>query len=183
VVNNAGILVPIAPIADGDPKLWERNMAVNVLGPLMLTQAALPHLRQRSGRVINVSCGAAISVIPGWAAYSAATAALDHLTRVLAKEEPSITTVAFRPGVVDTAMQATIRSDGARGMPEEAHARFVRYHEEDGLLPPEVPGCALAVLALYAPHQWTGSFLAWNHEDLRSLVRQFACGPGGHSQS
>ncbi len=179
VVNNAGVLVPIAPIAEGDPRLWERNLAVNVLGPLMLTQAALPHLRQHSGRVINVSCGAAISVIPGWAAYCAATAALDHLTRVLAEEEPSITAVAFRPGVVDTDMQATVRRDGIAGMPEEAYAHFVRIHDEDELLPPEVPGCALAVLALYAPAGWTGTSLAWNHEDLRSLVRKFACGSGG----
>ncbi len=179
VVNNAGILVPIAPIADGDPMLWKRNLAVNVLGPLMLTQGALHHLRQHSGRVINVSCGAAISVIPGWAAYSAATAALDHLTRVLAKEEPSITAIAFRPGVVDTEMQAAIRHDGVKGMPAEAYARFVRFYEEDELLPPEVPGCALAVLALYAPAVWTGTSLSWNHEELRSLVRQFACGAGG----
>ncbi len=182
VVNNAGIPVPIAPIADGDPKLWEKNLAVNLLGPLMLTQAALPFLRQSRGRVVNVSCGAAISVIPGWAAYCAASAALDHLTRVLAQEEPSIAAIAFRPGAVDTAMQATIRRDGAGGMPEEAYAQFVRYYEEGELLPPEVPACALAVLSLYAPPHWTGSFIAWNHEELRSLVRQFACGSGRHDQ-
>lgn len=178
VVNNAGVLVPIAPISEAEPRLWERNLAVNVLGPLMLTQVALPHLRQHSGRVINVSCGAAISVIPGWAAYSASTAALDHLTRVLAEEEPAITAVSFRPGVVDTDMQATVRRDGVHGMPAEAYAHFARIHEEKELLPPEVPGCALAVLALYALPRWTGSALAWNHEELRSLVRQFACGSG-----
>jgi NAD(P)-dependent dehydrogenase (short-subunit alcohol dehydrogenase family) len=178
LVNNAGLLTPIAPIADGEPQAWEANWAVNLLGPVMLTQAALPHLRQRNGRVINVSSGAAINVIPGWAAYSAAKAALNHLTRILAEEEPDITAIAFRPGVIDTAMQATIPREGASGMPEEVYARFVRYHESGELLPPEVPGCALVILAFYAPHEWSGAFLPWNNEDVQSLVRQYACSPG-----
>jgi NAD(P)-dependent dehydrogenase (short-subunit alcohol dehydrogenase family) len=177
LVNNAGILGPISTIADGDPKAWQTNWAVNVLGPVMLTQSVLPFLRQSKGRVINISSGAAVSVIPGWAAYSAAKAALNHFTRALAEEEPSITTVALRPGVVDTEMQATIRREGAKGMPEEVHSRFVRYHAEGELLPPVVPACSVTILALYAPHEWSGSFLSWDDEGVLSLVRQFASTP------
>jgi NAD(P)-dependent dehydrogenase (short-subunit alcohol dehydrogenase family) len=181
LVSNAGILAPIASIADGNPGEWERNWAINVLGPLALTQAALPHLRRRDGRVINVSSGAAVSAIPGWAAFCASKAAVEHLTRVLAEEEPSITAIAFRPGLVDTEMQATIRRDGADGMPEEVYARFVRLFEEGQLLPPEVPGCALAVLSLFCPHEWSGSFLSWNAEDVQSLVRRYGCSPAPSS--
>lgn len=177
LVNNAGVLGPIAPIADGELKAWGMNWAVNLLGPFLLTQAALPHLRQRKGRVIHVSSGAAISAIPGWAAYCAAKAALNHFSRVLAEEEPSITTIAFRPGVVDTAMQATIREEGAQGMPPDVHARFLRYHEEGELLPPEVPACSLTILALYAPHEWSGTSLPWNDENVLSLLRRFAASP------
>jgi NAD(P)-dependent dehydrogenase (short-subunit alcohol dehydrogenase family) len=178
VVNNAAVLAPIAPIADGDPLLWRENWSVNLLGPFMLTQAALPYLRQSQGRVINVSAGAAVNVYPGWAAYCSAKAALNHFTRILAAEEPEITAIAFRPGVVDTAMQATIRREGAQGMPAEIYARFVRHFEEEELLPPEVPGCALGVLAFHAPREWSGAFLPWNNEEVQSLVRQFACSPG-----
>jgi NAD(P)-dependent dehydrogenase (short-subunit alcohol dehydrogenase family) len=178
VVNNAGVIGPIAPIAAGDPQGWQENWAINVLGPFMITQVALPHLRQTNGRVINVSSGAAVSVTPGWAAYCTAKAALNHFTRILAKEEPAITAIALRPGVVDTTMQDTIRREGVEGMPEEVHARFVGYHEKGELLPPEVPGCAVAVLALFAPQSWTGSFIAWNSEEVQSLVRQFACSAG-----
>jgi NAD(P)-dependent dehydrogenase (short-subunit alcohol dehydrogenase family) len=177
VVNNAGVLTPIAPIADGDPQLWQENWATNLLGPFMLTQAALPYLRQSQGRVINVSAGAAVNPYPGWAAYCSAKAALNHFTRVLAAEEPEITAIAFRPGVVDTAMQATIRREGAEGMPAEIYARFVRHFEEGDLLPPEVPGCALAILAFHAPREWSGAYLPWNQEEVQSLVRQFGCGP------
>lgn len=178
IVNNAGILGPIAPIAEGDPQAWKENWAINLLGPFMVTQVALPHLRQANGRVINVSSGAAVSVTPGWGAYCTAKAALNHFTRILAKEEPNVTAIALRPGAVDTAMQDLIRREGAEGMPEEEHARFVRYHEQGELLPPEVPGCAVAVLALFAPHAWSGSFLPWNREEVQSLVRQYACSAG-----
>jgi NAD(P)-dependent dehydrogenase (short-subunit alcohol dehydrogenase family) len=194
LVNNAGRLMPISPIASGDPQEWGRNWAVNVLGPVMLTQNALPYLRQSKGRVINisggvssgvssevssvVSSGAAVSAIQGWGAFCVAKAGLNQFTRILAVEEPDITSISFRPGVVDTAMQATIRRDGAQGMPEEVYARFARYHEEGELLPPEVPGCPLAVLAFHAPHEWSGAFLAWNDEQVRALVRQFGCSYG-----
>jgi NAD(P)-dependent dehydrogenase (short-subunit alcohol dehydrogenase family) len=181
VVNNAGVLEPIAPIAEGDPQAWQDNLATNVLGPVMITRAALPHLRQRKGRVLNVSSGAAIYVIPGWAAYCVAKAAVNHFTRAIAEEEPDVTAVAFRPGVVDTAMQATIRAEGREGMPPEEHARFVRYYQEGELLPPEVPGCALAVLALYAPHEWSGEFIPWDEERVQSLVRRYGCTAGARA--
>lgn len=183
LVNNAGILSPIAPIADAEPEAWEQNLAVNVMGPFLLTQAALPHLRQQQGRVLTVSSGAAVSVIRGWAAYCAAKAAVNHFTRVLAAEEPKITAMAFGPGLVNTAMQELIRREGAAGMPEEVHAQFVRNLADGDLLPPEVPGCALAVLAFHAPHEWSGSFLPRSDEQVLSLVRQYAATPCGGWQS
>jgi NAD(P)-dependent dehydrogenase (short-subunit alcohol dehydrogenase family) len=171
LINNAGIIEPIAPIAEGSPESWWHNLAVNVLAPVMLTQAALPHLRESSGRVINISSGAAVSVIPGWGAYCVSKAALNHFTRILAEEEPAITTIAFRPGVVDTAMQAVIREQGSEGMTEDSHARFVDLHEEGALLPPELPGRALAAVALHAPHPWSGQFIQWDEERVQKLIQ------------
>jgi NAD(P)-dependent dehydrogenase (short-subunit alcohol dehydrogenase family) len=182
VVNNTDVLGPIAPVAHWDPEGWQENWVANVLGPVLLTQAALPYLRQRKGRVINVSSGAAVSVIPGWAAYSVSKAALNHWTRALAQEEPAITAIAFRPGVVDTAMQAAMRHEEGEDMSEEAYTRFLRYYEEGKLLPPAVPGCSLAVLALEAPHEWTGAFLPWNSEEVLSLVRSFGTAPCAPAQ-
>jgi NAD(P)-dependent dehydrogenase (short-subunit alcohol dehydrogenase family) len=177
LVNNAGILVPIAPVAEADPEAWATNLAVNVNGPFLVTQAALPHLRRERGRLLNVSSGAAVNAMPGWGAYCTAKAALNHFTRIVAEEEPEITALALRPGVVDTAMQATIREQGEQGMPPEGYARFVGYYQRGELLPPEAPGCALAILALYAPHEWSGAFLAWDDEQVQSLVRRYACVP------
>jgi len=169
LINNAGILEPVNPIAKADPAAWEYNLLVNVLGPMMLIQAAIPHLRERNGRVINVSSGAAVSAVPGWAAYCASKGALNQITRVLAKEEPAITAVAVRPGVVDTEMQAVIRKDGKSGMTEQDHRRFVGYHEGGELLAPEKPARALVALALHAPKEWSGEFLSWDDERVKAI--------------
>jgi NAD(P)-dependent dehydrogenase (short-subunit alcohol dehydrogenase family) len=169
VVHNAGVIDPIAPIAQADPHGWQTAVTVNLLAPMWLTQAALPHLRRQQGRVISVSSGAAEYGIPGWAGYCATKGALNQFNRVLAKEEPSITAVAVRPGVVDTAMQDVIRRDGATGMPREDHGRFVKMHKQGDLLPPEKPGRAIALLALHAPPDWNGRFLSWDDAEMAAL--------------
>lgn len=170
LVNNAGIIEPIAPLAEATGDAWARNLAVNVIGPVLMTAAALPHLRARSGRVISVSSGAAISPKSGWGAYCAAKAALNQFNAVLALEEPQITAITFRPGVVDTEMQAAIRREGAGKMAEDEHARFVGYFEQGELPPPEVPGRALAALALHAPREWSGEFIRWDEDRVAALV-------------
>ena len=174
IVNNASLITPIAPVAEANPTAWEQNLAVSLLGPFLLSRTAIPHLRQNHGRIVNVSSGAAVRVIPGWSAYCAAKAALNQLGRVLAVEEPEITVLALRPGVVDTEMQATIRREGGRGMPAGWHQRFLQYHQHGELLPPEQPGRALAVLALHAPHEWSGEFLQWDDPRVAELVGRFA---------
>lgn len=170
VVNNAGVILPLAPLAEADPDAWLHNWRVNFLAAVMVVKEALPALRARRGRVVNISSGAAVRAFPGWGAYCAAKAALNHFTAVLALEEPDITAVAFRPGIVDTDMQADIRVHGARAMPKEWHERFVRYKEEGKLVPPEVIGEMVAHLALAAPHAWSGRFVAYYEEPMRSWL-------------
>jgi NAD(P)-dependent dehydrogenase (short-subunit alcohol dehydrogenase family) len=170
LVNNAGVLQPVARLGEEAPAEWQQNIAVNLLGPYYLIHHALPHLKESHGRVVNVSSGAAVSPVPGWSAYSTAKAAINMLTRALAEETPEVVSLALRPGVVDTAMQAAIREEGKVGMPAERYQRFVQYHERDELLPPERPGRALAVLALYAPREWSGEFVQWDEEKVAALV-------------
>lgn len=171
LINNAGTVEPIAPLNEADTAVLQQNITVNLIAPMLLTQTALPHLRHSRGRVINVSSGAAVKAMAGWSAYCTAKAGLNHFTRVLAVEEPDVTAVAFRPGVIDTAMQTVIRRDGVQGMPSAAHARFVNYYEQGELLPPETPGRALVTLALHAPPDWSGQFLAWDDERVQALQR------------
>ncbi len=139
LVNNAGVIEPMSLLANVDAQEWMKSWAINLLGPLMLTRQALPHIKSRRGCIINVSSGAATRSIRGWGAYSTAKAALDHFAQILADEEKDVTCIGVRPGVVDTAMQETIVGEGGAGMPPDEHAKFVKQKAEGRLLSPEKP--------------------------------------------
>ncbi len=172
VVNNAAILAPLGPIADVSPEEWDEALSINVTGAAALVGLAADALRQSEGRVINVSSGAAVTPIQGAGVYSVTKAALKMWTEVLAAEEPSITSIAVRPGVVATAMQETIRGEGAARLPTETYRRFVAYHEDGALLDPSIPGQVIAALALAAPHEWSGEQLNWNDPKVLALAGQ-----------
>ncbi len=176
LINNAGVIEPIARLADADPDAWERLLRVNLIGPLRVTREALPYLRRSQGRIVNVSSGVALTPRAGFGAYAASKAALNLFTKSLVLEEPLITSVAFRPGPVDTAMQDVIRAAGPARMSEEAHAEFMGHKAQGTLLPPEVPGRALAVLALYATREIEGELVSWRDERVAALVARYAPG-------
>lgn len=170
LVNNAGMLQPIARLAQAEAAAWEAHWRLNVLAPVLLAKLALTALRDAHGRIVNVSSGAAENAKPGWGAYDLSKAAINHFTRQLALEEPDVVSVAFRPGVVDTEMQAEIRATGRQAMGPESHRRFVRLFEENELKPPDEPGRALAALALWAPQTMSGEFVAWDDPRTVDLV-------------
>ena len=162
VVNNAGTVEPLAPVSGSDFDSWQYSIAVNLLGPYYLIRAAIAELRRQSGRIVNVSSGAATISVENASAYCAAKAALNHFSRVLAAEEPRLTVVAVRPGVVDTRMQDTIRQKGAGIMSAEQLAYYQNLKASGQLEKPEVPGRALAWLALHAPRGFSGQFLDYD---------------------
>ena len=84
------------------------------------------------------------------------------LTRQLAAEEPAITAVALRPGVVDTDMQAQIRHEGPSVMSAQKAAYFQALKDRGGLLAPDVPARAAAWLALHAPADLDGAFVDYD---------------------
>ncbi|KAF9107506.1 hypothetical protein BGX29_006194 [Mortierella sp. GBA35] len=168
LVLNAGVLEPLAPITKTDVKDWKHNFDVNFFSIVTLVQHALPALRESKGRVIFVSSGAAVNAYHGWGAYCASKAALKMFGETLAKEEPEVTSVSVRPGVVDTEMQAVIRREGATGMVPSQHAQFVDFHTSKELLHPDEPGHVIASLAVKAPLSLSGKFFSWNDEELES---------------
>jgi NAD(P)-dependent dehydrogenase (short-subunit alcohol dehydrogenase family) len=131
-INNAGLLAPIGPLADADPEELRANIEVNVLGVLYGSAAFARHVRTRPGGgvLVNLSSGAATHPYLGWAAYGGAKAAVDMITEVVAGEERTagLRCYALSPGLIDTDMQALIRSATVKQFP--AVARFRQVHEE-----------------------------------------------------
>jgi NAD(P)-dependent dehydrogenase (short-subunit alcohol dehydrogenase family) len=86
VVNNAGVAVR-GPSIDYPEAAWKDVMATNLTGSFLMSQAAASAmLSSGGGRIINLSSTFARRPIPERAAYSAAKAGLEQLTRVLAVE-------------------------------------------------------------------------------------------------
>ncbi len=159
LVLNAGQVDPIGPLDRTDDEEWTRAVELNLLAPSRLARRLLPTLVQSQGRLVTVGTGAAISPIPSWSAYCASKAALLMLTRVIAAEYPQVTALSLQPGVVDTVMQQTIR-EKQQMMPAELAQYFSGLHATGQLSPPQVPGRALAWVALNAPREWTGMDLS-----------------------
>ncbi|KAL8692463.1 MAG: hypothetical protein Q9218_002531 [Villophora microphyllina] len=91
---------------------------------------------------------------------------MNHLNMTLAKEEPIVTCVAIKPGVVDTQMQQDIRDKHAASMDDRDIAKFRNLYQEGKLVKPEQAGHVIAKLAIGAPKQLSGQCLAWNASEL-----------------
>ncbi len=102
LVNNAGI-GRFAPIGEADPKDLQYMFDLHVRGPVQLIQRCLPGLRERRGAIVNVTSVAGRLAAPDRSFYGATKAAVNHLTRSLAKElAPDVRVNAILPGPVDT---------------------------------------------------------------------------------
>jgi len=115
LINNAGLIEPIAHLAESDPHEWARVADVNYKGVYHGMRAALPVMLERgSGIIVNVSSGAAVSALEGWSHYCSSKAAALSLTKCAHKEyaDRGIRIVGLSPGTVATGMQTAIRHSG-----------------------------------------------------------------------
>lgn len=132
-VNNAGILEPIAPARDIAAADFRKLIEINLLGSVYGSQTFVRHRRRHGGGgvLINISSGAALNGYAGWSAYCASKAAVDRFSEALALEEAGqgIRVHAVAPGVVDTGMQALIRSTSAERFPMVDKFRQLKANE------------------------------------------------------
>ncbi|MFI5691535.1 SDR family NAD(P)-dependent oxidoreductase [Kribbella sp. NPDC051586] len=125
LVNNASYLgpSPLQALEAADLDELRRVYEVDVLAPIALTQALLPALTAASGVLINISSDAAVEAYETWGGYGSAKAALDHATRVLAAEHPTLSVYAVDPGDLRTAMhQDAFPGEDISDRPEPATA-------------------------------------------------------------
>lgn len=171
LINNAATVHPVGKLADVTFQDWHDAVHLNLLSPTRMMQAALPALRQSQGRIVNISTGAASRPMPSWSAYCSTKAGFLLLTATLAAEEPEITAVSLRPGVIDTDMQGHIRKH-RHHMPHDLAEYFHGLKEKGQLEPPEVPGQIAAWLALEAPRELSGQMVDYQDPKLRESARK-----------
>lgn len=164
LLNNAGIIEPIAHLTKSDPAAWDEVVDINLKGVYHGMRAAAP-IMEAAGRgvIINISSGAAVSALEGWSHYCATKAAVLSLTRCGHKElaGQGVRVVGLSPGTVATDMQRAIKSSGVNPVSQldwEAH------------IPPEWVGRAVAWLATAEATDFDGTDLSLRDEDARRRI-------------
>jgi NAD(P)-dependent dehydrogenase (short-subunit alcohol dehydrogenase family) len=136
LINNAGVVWPVAQAGHYDDNALRHALSLNLTAPMVLCNhflAAAADVADR--RILNISSGAAVKAYPGWGVYGAGKAGLDHFSRHLAVEQAAssnpVRIAAVYPGVIDTDMQAEIRHATPESFP--ALPRFLALKQEGAL--------------------------------------------------
>lgn len=164
LINNAGMIDPMARIEDADPDAWNQLIDVNVKGVMHGIRAALPAMKAAGGgTVINISSGAATNPLEAWSAYCTSKAAVLMLTRCLHTEmgAQGIRSLGLSPGTVATQMQRDIKDSGLG--PVAALDWSVH-------IPPEWPGKALVWMCGPEADAYLGGDISLRDEDIRRAV-------------
>jgi NAD(P)-dependent dehydrogenase (short-subunit alcohol dehydrogenase family) len=106
VINSAGI-GKFAHTHELPFEEWQRILAVNLTGTFLVCQAALPHLMDGGGSIVNIASNAGIKSQPFSIAYCASKAGVVHLTRCLADEyiKQGVRVNCVAPGGIETPLQ------------------------------------------------------------------------------
>ncbi len=163
VINNAGVIEPVARIEEADADAWGQVIDINLKGTFNGARAALPHMAANGGTIIGISSGAATNALEGWSHYCSSKAAALMLTRCLHKEmaDRGIRALGLSPGTVATQMQKEIKASGVN--PVSA------LNWEDHI-PPEWPAKALAWMCTADADEYLGGDISLRDEGVRKAV-------------
>ena len=161
LINNAGVIDPIARLADADAAAFGRAIDINLTGVFHGMRAAIPVMRaQGGGTIITVSSGAAHSPLEGWGAYCSAKAGAAMLTRIAHLEEAGagLRVMGLSPGTVATDMQVKIKASGVNPVSQL----------DPGIhIPAEWPARALLWMCGADADEWLGQEISLRDEGIR----------------
>jgi benzil reductase ((S)-benzoin forming) len=151
VINNAGTLEPIGPSSKKAGSALLGNINTNFTSAILSLSEIIAKFQAAPCRkiVANISSGAALKGYAGWSLYCAAKAGMEGFFRALAIEQQAeihpFIPISIDPGVIDTEMQALIRTATVEDFPDLD--RFIRRKETGGLASPsKVASAVLRIL-------------------------------------
>lgn len=167
LVNNAGTHHGIGPIWEVDPKLWWQDVETSMLGPFLLSRAFLPGMLElKSGRIVNLSSGAATEPRPYSSGYSAAKTGAQRFTESVhsSLEGTGVLMFSLNPGPVLTPMNVRNQSSeaGKKWYPDQHTMSYFPAEKAAGYALTLVSGRADAL---------AGRFVS-TFDDLEALIEQ-----------
>ncbi|KAJ1721463.1 hypothetical protein LPJ53_004023 [Coemansia erecta] len=164
VINNAAQCQPNCHILDVTQDQWAHILGTNLLAPMNLLSKCLSMLCASQGRVINITSSTSQGPVPAFGAYGVTKVALNYVSATMAIEYPDVTTIAFYPGVVETAMN-NIALDAAQTYAADPRtvkagidmSRVIAKLKEP--IPADAPCAMIANLAMNADRALSGKFI------------------------
>jgi NAD(P)-dependent dehydrogenase (short-subunit alcohol dehydrogenase family) len=164
LVNNAGVIEPIARLAESDAADFGRAIDINLKGVFHGMRFAIPVMKaQGSGTILTVLSGAAHSPMEGWGAYCSAKAGAAMLTRMAHLEEGAwgLRVMGLSPGTVATDMQVRIKASGVNP---------VSQLDPGVHIPADWPARALLWMCSPDADGWLGQEIHLRDEGIRARV-------------
>jgi NAD(P)-dependent dehydrogenase (short-subunit alcohol dehydrogenase family) len=140
LINNAGVIPPIAPLSKSDPADLAHALRVGLEAPMQLCAVFLNATGNWPGtrKILNISSGLGRRAMASQSAYCAAKAGMDHFTRCMALDEAlkprGAKVCSLAPGVIDTDMQVPLRSTDDALFPDRSG--FAGLHQGGQLTSP-----------------------------------------------
>ncbi len=136
LINNAATIGEIYPLGECNNDDLINSYNVNIISPSLLINNFIAYYSKSLSKkqILNISSGAGRRAVASWGAYCASKAALDMISQVAAKESNKLQIWSVAPGIVDTSMQAEIRS--AKQENFALHQQFIDFKEQNMLSKP-----------------------------------------------
>jgi len=137
LINNAGMLSPVAPIERCSTASVIENVTINLLAPMTMTSHFIKHTQGMNvdKRIMNISSASAKYLMPSQSCYSTSKAGLDSFTKSINLEQTGneypVKIASVYPGMIDTQMQAEIRSANVENFPYVG--QFIQIAQEGKL--------------------------------------------------
>ena len=164
LINNAGMVEPVAHLATSDPVAWGKVIDVNLKGVYHGMRAVMPGMIERgSGTIITVSSGAAHNPVEAWSHYCASKAGAAMLTRSADKEARAagLRIMGLSPGTVATQMQKEIKASGINP---------VSQLDWSDHIPPEWPAKAMLWMSGPDANAYLGQEISLRDEGIRRTI-------------
>lgn len=164
VINNAGVIEPISPLATSDPEAWGHAIDINLKGVYYGMRAAMPLMQAAGGgTIITISSGAAHNALEGWSHYCSSKAGAAMMTMCAHKEGAGkgIRAMGLSPGTVATEMQREIKASGINP---------VSAMEWQDHIPPEWVAKALIWMCTSDSDEYLGQEISLRDEGIRATL-------------